>query len=126
MGFRICLTVEFNLCKRLPTNSINVTASVPLKVSINLGRILFMLSRTTSCRSGSTERLIQAKPTTSNTMEYSEAISISGDTSLRFKISKAPSGSLEIVNRVCKMSLVVSDGLLRSADGLFRGLEGEN
>jgi hypothetical protein len=24
------------------------------------------------------------------------------------------------------MSLVVSDGLLRSADGLFRGLEGEN
>jgi len=71
-----------------------------------------MLFLTASTSAGIVDALVQLKLKMSSTRGSWLEISIKGDRSCTARISKAPSGWLTIVKIVCKMSLVVSGGLI--------------
>ena len=97
--------------KDSPTNASNVTASVSLNETISFGMMLSMLDDTI-CRPDSTvEALDQDSPITSKTSRCWTASSVSGVTSLIWRISVAPSVQLASVKRVCRTKRVLSDEL---------------
>jgi hypothetical protein len=96
---------------RFPTKLMNVTASVSLKMVNSIGIYLSILFRTASTSLISIDELVHMKLKMSSTRESWVANSVNDDKSSICNIFKAPSGSLTIVKRVCKMSFVVSGGL---------------
>lgn len=110
IGLR-CLTCGIILDRTLPVKAIKVTASVPLNTFSRFGMILAMLLCTVDTSVSIVEAVVHMKPMMSRTIGYCVAISVRGDKSSNLKSSTAPSDWLEIVDRVCKMSSVVSGGL---------------